>query len=329
LQKAYNEIVTEYVGLPDKLKKDGVQRVPLGFADTDIGNTDLKDSKSVCTYAKKLVGKLKKAEDNNKKRLNAARELICTKAGALLKSKVISNLFTCLRKSKKDADAGTDDTAKDDAKKDITTFDNNGYKRIGRLMKLMGKKCLIKDTAKSKKARVVSLFRKTLKTKIKRKTGNTALSDDEKTKIAGDIRAAVLKKYSQATKIETTFSSTDRRQLRPRRALSGEVEVQTTYDLDTPGQVADQVDVSSSLNGFDVVSQGSSFQPTDGTVENTDAVTEISDQLPTGETTTGATTPPTGETNPKATTEKADVSAGVKEVVFGAAAAICATALLV
>jgi len=260
------------------------------------------------------VGKLKKAEDNNKKRLNAARKLICTKAGALLKSKVISNLFTCLRKSKKDADAGTDAQAKDDAKKDITTFDNNGYKRIGRLLKMMGKKCLIKDTAKSKKARVVSLFRKTLKTKLKRKTGTTALSDDEKTKIAGEISAAVLRKYSQATNIETTFSppKNNRRQLRPRRALSGEIEAQTTYELDNPGQVADTVDVTSSVNGFDVLSQDSSLQPTSGTVENTDTLTEINDQLPTGET--------------KPVT--ADINTGVREVVFGAAATICATVLL-
>merc|ERR1711939_1241896 len=168
LRKAYNDIVDEYVGLPQKLKKETVERVPLSFEDIDIGSTNLKDSKNVCGFAKKLVDRLKKAEDNHKKRLAAARKLVCSKAGELVKSKVISKLFTCLRTAKKAADAGSDKTAKDDANKDVTNFDNNGYKRVEKLLKLTAKKCLMKDTPKSKKARVAGLFRKTLKTKIKR-----------------------------------------------------------------------------------------------------------------------------------------------------------------
>merc|ERR1711959_155935 len=241
LRKAYNDIVDEYVGLPQKLKKESVERVKLSFEDIDIGSINLKDSKNVCGFAKKLVGRLKKAEDNHKKRLAAARKLVCSKAGELVKSKVISKLFTCLRAAKKAADAGSDETAKDDANKDVTNFDNNGYKRVEKLLKLTAKKCLMKDTPKSKKARVAGLFRKTLKTKIKRKTGNTAFSDDEKKKIAGEISQAVLKKFSQAKNIETTFSSdaSTRRQLRPRRVLAGETTVSTTYDLDIPAKVSD------------------------------------------------------------------------------------------
>ena len=320
LRKAYNDIVDEYVGLPQKLKKETVARVPLSFEDIDIGSTNLKDSKNVCGFAKKLVGRLKKAEDNHKKRLAAARTLVCSKAGELVKSKVISKLFTCLRNAKKAADAGSDQTAKDDATKDVTNFDNNGYKRVEKLLKLTAKKCLMKDTPKSKKARVAGLFRKTLKTKIKRKTGDAAFSDDEKKKIAGEISQAVLKKFSQATNIETTFSSDSsggRRQLRPRRVLAGETTVSTTYDLDTPAKVSDKVDVQ--LADVNVVSSESSFQPTSGSIEVSEPVTEINTELPTGEETTK---PPADDT-------KAEVSTGAKEVVFGTAAAICATILLV
>ena len=337
LRTAYNDIVDEYVGLPQKLKKETVARVPLSFEDIDIGSTNLKDSKNVCGFAKKLVGRLKKAEDNHKKRLAAARTLVCSKAGELVKSKVISKLFTCLRTAKKAADAGSDKTAKDDANKDVTNFDNNGYKRVEKLLKLTAKKCLMKDTPKSKKARVAGLFRKTLKTKIKRKMGNSTFTDDDKKKIAGEISKAVLKKFSQATNIETTFSSdsSGRRQLRPRRVLlAGETTVSTTYDLNTPAKVSDKVDVQ--LTDANVVSSESSFQPKAGSsIEKSDDVTEIDTELPTGEETGEETTKaPTGEETTKAstgeeTTKAEVVDAGVKEVVFGTAAAICATILLV
>merc|ERR1711939_768124 len=342
LRKAYNDIVDEYVGLPQKLKKESVERVKLSFEDIDIGSTNLKDSKNVCSFAKKLVGRLKKAEDNHKKRLAAARKLVCSKAGELGKSKVISKLFTCLRAAKKAADAGSDQTAKDDANKDVTNFDNNGYKRVEKLLKLTAKKCLMKDTPQSKKARVAGLFRKKLKTKIKRKMGNSTFTDDDKKKIAGEISQAVLKKFSQAKNIETTFSSDSsaRRQLRPRRVLAaGEVTVSTTYDLDTPAKVSDEVEVQ--LTDANVVSSESSFEPKAGSsIEESDPVTEIDTELPTGEETTKA---PTGEETTKASTgeettkaptdategPKVEVDTGVKEVVFGTAAAICATILLV
>merc|ERR1719409_504425 len=334
LRKAYNDIVDEYVGLPQKLKKESVERVPLSFGDIDIGSTNLKDSKNVCSFAKKLVGRLKKAEDNHKKRLAAARKLVCSKAGELVKSKVISKLFTCLRAAKKAADAGSDETAKDDANKDVTNFDNNGYKRVEKLLKLTAKKCLMKDTPKSKKARVAGLFRKTLKTKIKRKKGDSAFTDDDKKKIAGEISTAVLKKFSQAKNIETTFSSDSsgaaagttaaaarttaaaagttaaaRRQLRPRRVLAGETTVSTTYDLDTPAKVSDKVDVQ--LTDADVVSSESSFQPKAGSsIEESDPVKEIDTELPTGEETTKA---PTGEETTKAPTGEGTTKASTGE----------------
>lgn len=190
----------------------------------------------------------------------------------------------------------------------------------------------MKDTPNSKKARVAGLFRKTLKTKIKRKMGNSTFTDDDKKKIAGEISKAVLKKFSQATNIETTFSSdsSGRRQLRPRRVLAGETTVSTTYDLNTPAKVSDKVDVQ--LTDANVVSSDSSFQPkADSSIEESDPVTEIDTELPTGEETTEA---PTGEETTKASTDvtkgpKTEVDTGVKEVVFGTAAAICATILLV
>jgi len=320
LRKAYNDIVDEYVGLPAKLKTEAVERVPLSFSDIDIGSTNIKDSKSVCNFAKTLVGRLKNAEDNHKKRLAAARKLVCTKAGELVKSKAISTLFTCLQNAKKTADAGSDQTAKDDANKDITNFNNNGYKRIQKLLKLTTQKCVMKDTPDSKKARVKGLFRDKLKTKIKRKAGATAFTDEEKGKIADEINQGVLKKYPQATNIETTFSdSSSRRQLRPRRVLSGETTVSTTYDLDTPPAVGDKVEVQ--LTDADVVSSESSFEPTSGSIEVSEPVTEIDPNLPTGEETTK---------EPADTEEPVqEVSMGAKEVVFGTAAAICATILLV
>merc|ERR1711988_2013860 len=122
----------------------------------------------------------------------------------------------------------------------------------------------------------------------------------------------------------TTFSSDSsaRRQLRPRRVLAaGETTASTTYDLDTPAKVSDEVDVQ--LTDANVVSSESSFEPKAGSsIEESDPVTEIDTELPTGEETTKA---PTDATKGP----KAEVDTGVKEVVFGTAAAICATILLV
>merc|ERR1711959_573818 len=91
-----------------------------------------------------------------------------------------------------------------------------------------------------------------------------------------------------------------RRQLRPRRVLSGETTVSTTYDLDTPAKVSDKVDVQ--LADVNVVSSESSFQPTSGSIEVSEPVTEINTELPTGEETTK---PPADDT-------KAEVSTGAK-----------------
>ena len=97
MQTAFNTIVEEYSSLPAKLKAKGVKRVSFAFSDTDIGNTDLNDSKSLCKFAGRLVSQLKKAETNHKQRLAEARKLVCIKAGAVLKNKLISNLSNCLR----------------------------------------------------------------------------------------------------------------------------------------------------------------------------------------------------------------------------------------
>merc|ERR1712157_548097 len=90
---------------PKNCGAKGVERVKMEFSDTDFGQVDLKDSRSVCKFAGRLVSQLKKAEKHHKTRLQAARKLLCTKAGDLLKNKLVSNLYNCLRKAKRDARA--------------------------------------------------------------------------------------------------------------------------------------------------------------------------------------------------------------------------------
>jgi len=285
----------------------------------------------VCEFAKKLVTRMKDAEDNHKKRLAAARKLVCTKAGDLLKNKLVTNLVKCLRDAKKAADKGGDAAAKKDAKDDVDKVDNNGLKRVKKLLGLLKKKCLMKDTAKSRPARVAGLFKEKLKTKIKRKkTG--ALTADEKKKIADTLSKAVKTKYEKATNIETTFSDDKgtRRQLRPRRELEGTVSAETTYDLDEPSKASDKVDVDLGTD-FDVVETDVSSDSTSGTIEVTEKLSEISAELPTGEDKgkdTVATTPKKdGDDTSKETTQKATVASGA--TLFVSASAICATLLLV
>jgi len=288
----------------------------------------------VCEFAKKLVTRMKDAEDNHKKRLAAARKLVCTKAGDLLKNKLVTNLVKCLRDAKKAADKGGDAAAKKDAKDDVDKVDNNGLKRVKKLLGLLKKKCLMKDTAKSRPARVAGLFKEKLKTKIKRKkTG--ALTADEKKKIADTLSAAVKKKHEKATNIETIFSDDKgtRRQLRPRRELEGTVSAETTYDLDEPSKASDKVDVDLGTD-FDVVETDVSSDSTSGVIEVTEALSEISAELPTGEG-TGDTTPAKKDgddtsketTETKQTTEAAGIDSGATFVV--SASAVCATLLFV
>merc|ERR1712157_702152 len=89
LKAGFNAIVQEYKDLPSALKAKGVERVKMEFSDTDFGQVDLKDSKSVCKFAGRLVSQLKKAEKHHKTRLQAARKLLCTKAGDMMKKKCL------------------------------------------------------------------------------------------------------------------------------------------------------------------------------------------------------------------------------------------------
>merc|ERR1712127_1096813 len=239
LKTAFNAIVEDYSNLPTKLKAQGVKRVSFKFSHTDLGNTDLKDSKSLCEFAGRLVSQLKKAEDHHKKRLSAARALVCTKAGKVLK--LISNMGNCLRKARTDARTGSDAEAETAANEDARKFDANALQRVRDLLNLTKRKCLMKDTPASKPARVSGVFRETLATKIKRKSG--ALTDEDKKQIAQKFDDAVAKKYPQAINIITSFTDSSRRQLRPRRALADGVNVLTTWDLDFPALAADNVEV--------------------------------------------------------------------------------------
>ena len=118
MQKAYNKIVDDYTNIPNKLKNEGVERVEFGFEETDIGSTNLTDSKSMCAFAQTLVTLVKNTGSFHKKRLEAARYLVCTKAGGMLKSKLTSKFVNCLIKTKRIANQGNDTTAKTDIQND-------------------------------------------------------------------------------------------------------------------------------------------------------------------------------------------------------------------
>merc|ERR1712032_500552 len=136
-----------------------------------------------------------------------------------LKHKLISSLSNCLRKARRDARASNNAEAQKQANDDASKFDNNALKRVLKLLDLMKKKCLMKDTPESKPAQVSGVFRERLKTKIKRKKSG-ALTEAEKQQIAKKFNEAVEKKYPGATNIKTTVTETaGRRQLSARRAL--------------------------------------------------------------------------------------------------------------
>merc|ERR1712000_308294 len=121
----------------------------------------------------------------------------------------------------------------------------------------------MKDTPTSELARVANLFKGKLRTTIARKAAEAggALTTEEKQAIAEKISTAVRAKHATATNIETTFpEDAGRRQLRPRRLADTVIE--TTYDLDTPAQTADEVAVDLGTDSaFDVVATDISFEP--------------------------------------------------------------------
>ena len=226
LQKAYNTIADDYTNLPTKLKNDGVERVELSFEETDIGSTDLTDSKSMCTFAQKFVISVKKVGDFHKKRLQAARELVCTKAGGILKAKLTSKLVNCLITAKSDANQDNDATAKTDVQNDIDKFNENGLKSVSKLFLMIKDKCLMKDTANSQAARVAGMFKSKLKASIKTKTGD-ALTLIEIQSLAGTISDAVIRKFPNAKNIITTFKSleTARPDTNTNRAITAPVTI--------------------------------------------------------------------------------------------------------
>merc|ERR1712183_636677 len=262
-----------------------------------------------CKFAGRLVSQLKKAEKHHKTRLQEARNLLGTKAGNLLKQKLVSNLYNCLRKAKRDERAANTAPAKQEADDDAKKFDDNTLHRIKKLMSMMKKKCLVKDNAKSDPARVVGAFKGKLKAKIKKKKVGS-MTDAEKKAIADKFNAAVEKQNPDATNIVTTITDgTSRRQLRDRRALANSADVETTWDNDAPSNVGDDVDVDLGAD-FDPAVPSMSSQPTSGSIQGTQPVAPIDDTLP--------------NVPDDSTQEAGDKASGANEVAFGTAAAICA-----
>merc|ERR1712159_446113 len=332
LKTAFYAIVDDYTNLPTKLKAQVVQRVPFEFAETDLGSTDLEDSKNLCDFAGNLVSKLKKAESQHKKRLTAARALVCTEASKLLK--LISDMGNCLHKAQKDA-AGTE-VGEETAYAAAVMFDQHALQRVMALLYLTKNKCLMKDTLEAEPARVAGMFRETLRTPVTRKTG--ALTDDDKEFIAKKFNDAVERKYPSATNIMTVFTQTEethnRRQLEPRRALADGVHAVTTWDLDFPTKTTAYIRVNL---GADYVSSEPerSSQPTSGSIEVTQPMTPIDDNLPDGvdEMTSAATTrdPLRDEAVSSAPTEERNdnvpeaTDTGAIEAAVGAVALVCTT----
>jgi len=310
--------------------------VPFDFSDIDVGSTKLKDSKSMCQFAKRLVTKMKKAETNHNERLKKARNLLCIKGGELLKNKRLTNLFNCLRAAKRKADAGSDNSQKTQANSDVGKFDSKTLQRVKKLLSLMGKKCLMKDNDDSDPAPLKALFTEKVQREIKKKAGG-AWTEAEKKQIADKCNEAVEKQFTRATNTKTTFQVSTRRQLRDRRALVAVMNVMTTWesnDLAQASALAPSIDVG---NSFQVSNSQMSALSTSRSIQGTNAIAPIDDQLPSG---SAATTTPSGvsKTNPSGvstttvavsttaseTTDKG-VDAGTKEVAFGAATGICAT----
>merc|ERR1712025_322821 len=135
------------------------------------------------------------------------------------------------------ANQGNDATAKTDIQNDIDKFNKNGLKRVSTLFLMMKDKCIMKDTENSQAARVVGMFKSKLTVHIEKKSkcGND-LTLTEMEEIANAIIAAVLEQHPHATNIVTNFKITE-------RGTECNVEAETTYDLDTPGPVDEDVTI--------------------------------------------------------------------------------------
>jgi len=266
---------------------------------------------------------MKKAESNHNTRLKKARNLLCTKGGDLLKNKRLTNLFNCLRAAKRKADAGNDDSLKKQASSDISKFDSNAFQRVKKLLGMMKKKCLMKDNDDSEPAPLKALFTETVQRKIKKKAGG-AWTEAEKKQIADKLNEAAGKQFG-ATDAKTSFKVSTRRQLRPRRALADVMNVMTTWNSNDLAQASAQASVVDVGNAFDVMNTDSqlSAQSTSGSIQGTNTIAPIDDQLPAGSSNPVSTSPSDVSTSPSdVSTEKADT--GTKEVAFGAATVICA-----
>ena len=334
LKTAFNALVDDYNNLPTKLKAQGVQRVAFEFSETDLGSTDLEESQGLCDFAGRLVSQLKQAETHHKKRLTAARALICTEASKMFK--LISDMATCLHKARKDATGNRADQAI--AYQAAIKFDAYTLPRVLRLLYLTKNKCLMKDTPESEPAPVSGMFRETLTTQITSDRGALTLTDEGKKRIAKKFNDAVERKYPTAHNLMTVFvtPSHNRRQLNSRRALDHAeegVQAVTTWDADFP---------TKTTASFQKISLGASYitstpeltsEPTSGTIVVTQPMTPIDTNLPDGaveETTT--TTLEVAELVTSAATAKpaaAYVSeatdTGVMEAAAGAVALVCMT----
>jgi hypothetical protein len=278
LRNGFNTIVDKYSNLPSGLKSRGVKRVRFTFTDTDIGRTDLKNSDSVCGFASKYVSQLKKAEDHHKTRLTAARELLCTEAGELLKKKLVSKLTNCLRKATREAQ---DDDAKRDADVDAEIFDQHTRKRVQKLLSLMKNKCLMKDTPDSEVAEVAEVFREKLKVRIKKKAGE--MTEEDRKKIAERVNNAVRAKHPKAKRIVTSIGDVDRRRLSIRRALASSVDVQTTWTASDSPTANESVELGQALGAdFDVSAPEITSEPAPASIVGTEPMQSIDDRLPSG-----------------------------------------------
>merc|ERR1712224_370502 len=250
----------------------------------------------------------------------------CTAAGGLLKKKLIVNLYNCLRRANDAAQTGNSTSP---IRNDIAKLVSTSFKRVTKLLSMMKRKCLIKDTANAKPARVTGVFKEQFKTKIKRSAAG-ALTPQEKADIAKKVADAVKKARPDATNVVTTVDDTTRRQLRPGRALAAnDADVTTSYDVDTPSQPGSSVTLNLAGTNFATVGQPTiSANPTTGSLTTPTPIT-INTQLPTGAGTGTGTTGGSGvttggsDTTPPAPTEAVDT--GAKQFAFGTAAVICAS----
>ena len=276
LKIAYNDIIAKYSKLPSTLKAKGVKRVKFTSEDTDMGKVDMKNSKSVCKFANAYVSKLKKADTYHRTRLAAARKVLCTKGGEVLKKKMFSKLSNCLRKTTRYA---TGD-AKRHALTDAHNFDEITRMYVQGLLSKMKEKCQMKKKSPGSKLESISnIFRETLTTQIKKVKGLFTAND--RNKITEAVKEAIQKQNPLAAGITTIIEDSSRRQLRARRALASSVDVLTTwYEPDAP-TVSDSVELTEVL-GADYESSPAeiTLESTDTSFESPEPVDSIDDQLP-------------------------------------------------